>query len=323
MSGARELIRIAKAEVGYREGYSNGHWNNWQRYSPAVPGLEWSQNQPWCSTFVSWAAMKSGNADLFPRTASCATGVAWYRQRGRVTEYPVIGGPVYFGSGGGSHVGICIAYTSSTITTVEGNTNSSGSAEGDGVYLKTRPRKSSYVYGYGIPDYPEGVVLADPAWRGRRGVVYFGQEASIEDLPQGAGTTSPPSVAVTIDGKAYGPGAEGDHVAELGRMLVAAGCSAYTEGPGPKWSNADRESMRRYQVKIGDAGADADGIPGPEQLARLKREYGGKRTYTVKAGDSLSAIAATHGTTVAALTKANPAITDPDRIYAGQVLNLP
>ncbi|MFE7313824.1 peptidoglycan-binding protein [Streptomyces sp. NPDC057555] len=323
MSGARELIRIAKAEVGYREGYSNGHWNNWQRYSPTVPGLEWSQSQPWCSTFVSWAAMKSGNAGLFPRTASCANGVEWFRQRGRFTEYPVIGGPVYFGAGGGSHVGICVSYTSSTITTVEGNTNSSGSAEGDGVHLKTRPRKSSYIYGYGIPDYPEGVVLADPARRGRRGVVHFGQEASVADIPQGAGTTPPPSRTVTIDGKAYGPGAKGDHITALGRMLVAAGCSAYTEGPGPTWSSADTESMRRYQIKIGDSGAEADGLPGPKQLARLKREYGSRRTYTVKPGDTLSGIASAHGVTVATLVKANPTITDPDLIDVGQALDLP
>ncbi|GAA3196848.1 MULTISPECIES: hypothetical protein [Streptomyces] len=30
---------IAKSENGYREGRSNGHRNNKQRYSPAVPGL--------------------------------------------------------------------------------------------------------------------------------------------------------------------------------------------------------------------------------------------------------------------------------------------
>ncbi|WP_234329586.1 CHAP domain-containing protein, partial [Streptomyces sp. NRRL S-1896] len=117
-----------------------------------MPGLEWSQGQAWCSTFVSWVFRKAGCAQLAPVTASCAVGVDWFRSRGRFTEYPVIGGPVYFGPGGGSHVGICIAYTDSTITTVEGNTNINGSAEGDGAYLKSRPRKSDYVYGYGIPD---------------------------------------------------------------------------------------------------------------------------------------------------------------------------
>ncbi|MFD9569745.1 peptidoglycan-binding protein [Streptomyces sp. NPDC059982] len=322
MAVANDIIRIAKAEVGYQEGYSNGHWNNWQRYSPAVPGLEWSQNQAWCHTFASWVAMKAGVASLYPRTASCAEGVDWFDRRGRFTEYPVIGGLVYFGPEGGTHVGICIGYTASTITTVEGNTNINGSAEGDGVYLKTRPRKSSYIYGYGIPDLPEGVVLADPEWKGRKGVTYFGEEASEADVPSGGSTTPPPpNAAVVIDGLSYGPGSEGDHITELGRMLVRAGCSAYVEGPGPEWSSADTESMRRYQIKIGDVD-DADGIPGPKQLARLKADFGQARSHTVQPGDTLSGIAAKYGATVSRLQELND-IEDPDSIDVGQVLEIP
>lgn len=45
-------------------------------------------------------------------------------------------------------------------------------------------------------------------------------------------------------------------------------------------------------------------------------------TYTVRPGDSLSAIAATHHTTVAALVARN-GIKDPNRIAVGQVLRLP
>ncbi|MFN2608959.1 MAG: LysM peptidoglycan-binding domain-containing protein [Acidimicrobiales bacterium] len=44
-------------------------------------------------------------------------------------------------------------------------------------------------------------------------------------------------------------------------------------------------------------------------------------TYTVRAGDTLTSIAARHRTTVAALVTANR-VADPDRIYAGQVLTL-
>ena len=45
-------------------------------------------------------------------------------------------------------------------------------------------------------------------------------------------------------------------------------------------------------------------------------------TYTVKAGDTLSGIAARYGTTVEELVRLNR-ITDPNRIYVGQVLRLP
>lgn len=70
-----------------------------------------------------------------------------------------------FGPGGGSHTGIVIAYDAATITTIEGNTNVSGSAEGDGVYRKTRQRRDTYVHGYGYPDYPGGIRSADPNWK--------------------------------------------------------------------------------------------------------------------------------------------------------------
>ncbi|HKV35702.1 MAG TPA: LysM peptidoglycan-binding domain-containing protein [Pyrinomonadaceae bacterium] len=46
-------------------------------------------------------------------------------------------------------------------------------------------------------------------------------------------------------------------------------------------------------------------------------------TYTVKAGDTLSKIAAQNGLTLAQLLQANPQISDPNRINVGDVVNLP
>ena len=46
-------------------------------------------------------------------------------------------------------------------------------------------------------------------------------------------------------------------------------------------------------------------------------------TYTIKAGDTLSKIAARNGLTLAQLLQANPQISDPNRINVGDVVNLP
>src|SRR5574343_784355 len=46
-------------------------------------------------------------------------------------------------------------------------------------------------------------------------------------------------------------------------------------------------------------------------------------SYTIKSGDTLSAIAKAQGTTIAELMKLNPSITNPNLIYAGKSLNLP
>lgn len=163
---AGDVIRVAKSQVGYHEGYSGGHWNNYQKYSPAVPGLEWSQNQAWCQTFTTWSFQTAGiPKGSYPVTASCAVAVSWWKQQNRFSEYPAIGAAVFFGPGGGSHTGLVYAYDATYIYTVEGNTNSSGSAEGDGVYLKKRARRDTYVYGYGYPAYPSGIATADPTWK--------------------------------------------------------------------------------------------------------------------------------------------------------------
>lgn len=45
--------------------------------------------------------------------------------------------------------------------------------------------------------------------------------------------------------------------------------------------------------------------------------------YQIRPGDTLSGIAARYRTTVAALMKANPQISNPNLIYAGRMLNLP
>lgn len=47
------------------------------------------------------------------------------------------------------------------------------------------------------------------------------------------------------------------------------------------------------------------------------------RPYTVQSGDTLSAIAARHGTTVPTLLQLNPQITNPNVIHVGQVLQVP
>ena len=46
-------------------------------------------------------------------------------------------------------------------------------------------------------------------------------------------------------------------------------------------------------------------------------------TYTIKSGDTLSAIAAKNNTTVAALMAANPSITNANKIYAGSSIKIP
>ncbi|WP_327710016.1 CHAP domain-containing protein [Streptomyces sp. NBC_00464] len=197
-----DVARVLKGEVGYREGFSGGHWNNKQKYSASVPGLAWSDYQAWCCTFTSWAFQTAGlPKGSYPVTASCATATNWWKKAGRWSEFPAVGAQVMFGPGGGSHTGIVIGYDDTTITTIEGNTNTSGSAEGDGVYRKVRQRRDAYVYGYGYPDYPGGITSADPTWK----------NPSIEEDPMAGMTKKDIYDAVWRTDAIAGPGDAADH----------------------------------------------------------------------------------------------------------------
>jgi peptidoglycan hydrolase-like protein with peptidoglycan-binding domain len=93
------------------------------------------------------------------------------------------------------------------------------------------------------------------------------------ELPQGGTSGTVPTVAryqVTIGGLAYGYGAHGDHVTQVGRALVARGHGDhYRVGPGPRWSDADTLNYSAFQRSLGYRGPDADGVPGETSLERL------------------------------------------------------
>ncbi|MGW6564586.1 peptidoglycan-binding protein [Streptomyces sp. NPDC054975] len=59
-------------------------------------------------------------------------------------------------------------------------------------------------------------------------------------------------------------------VTAMGRRLVAEGCGRYQVGPGPRWSEADRQSYAAWQRKLGFRGSDADGWPGATSWNALK-----------------------------------------------------
>jgi hypothetical protein len=123
-----KIVSIAKGQVGYHEGRSNGHWNNIQKYAQQVPGLGWNNGGPWCATFVSWCAMKADLGDYYPRTATVSVAMAWFKQSHQWSEYPAVGAQVIYGVNGDSHTGLVYDYDSTYIYTVEGNTNTNGSA---------------------------------------------------------------------------------------------------------------------------------------------------------------------------------------------------
>lgn len=263
MTTTENIIKNAKSQVGVHEGKTNGHWNNDQRYSDEVPGLEWSDGMAWCATFVYWCAYKANAGSLFPKTASCTYGVTWFKKQNRWSTYPAIGSQVFFGAGGGTHTGLVYAYDADYIYTVEGNTNDNGSAEGDGVYLKKRERRSSYTYGYGYPKYTEGIVSADPK---------YASEAPKPSIP------SKPKAPAFPGASHFKVGQSDSWVTVLDKALIAAGYAKFSAGKkytaGPLFSEYTKKNVAAFQKAQRWSGKDADGIPGKDTWKRLFKKAG-------------------------------------------------
>lgn len=162
-------IRAASGEIGYREsGTNRTKYNRWLGQLPGYPHNGYGY--PWCASFQSWVADRAGGrAGVdYPRTAGCATAVAWFKSHNRWSStVPHVGDWVFYGPRGTTHVELVIGVTARHITTIGGNTSGSlhgAYFNGDGVYRKTVSRSSDRIYGYGRPAYEEDDVSAEDVW---------------------------------------------------------------------------------------------------------------------------------------------------------------
>ena len=150
------LAQIAEKELGRKETKGRNLGFCVQFYQAATnldPGA-W----PWCAAFVCWAleqwladpanvkwlALKSTTpAKWRPKTALAYGFIRWAEARPATCTIlpdsvePQPGDIVCYDF---SHIGIVKRSFGDKFEAIEGNTNGAGSREGDGVYLKVRPR---------------------------------------------------------------------------------------------------------------------------------------------------------------------------------------
>ena len=157
MTTPNKVLAIAKKEVdgNYKEGNNNDtKFGKWY-------GIN---NQPWCAIFVSWVFSQSGSNTLAgiqtPKGFhNCDSGLAYFRKHGQLVDVKEAqpGDIVFFNldgvSGTSEHVGLVYVnqHEQGQIICFEGNTGTSGSANGDGCYKKTRPL--SKIAGVARPDW--------------------------------------------------------------------------------------------------------------------------------------------------------------------------
>lgn len=152
MPTASAFIAKLAAQIGYREGWNGSYYNNDTKF-----GVWYGLNyQPWCAIFMSWGANEVGAlGTLVPKYASCTAGLKWFRDRGQTGVWPPRQGDIFIlreyapsrwnaDSDGWApiHTGAVERWegdlNSGYIVTIEGNTNTGGSSQGNGVYRLRR-----------------------------------------------------------------------------------------------------------------------------------------------------------------------------------------
>ena len=150
------LAAIAEKEVGKKETRNNvgKDVRKYQAATTLAPGA-W----PWCAAFVCWAIEQwladpanvkwlglraTTPAKWRPKTALAYGFIKWAQARPATctvlpdTAIPQPGDLVCYDF---SHIGIVKRSLGDKFEAIEGNTNGAGSRDGDGVYVKVRPRK--------------------------------------------------------------------------------------------------------------------------------------------------------------------------------------
>ena len=168
MPTASNLINKARSQIGVKEnpiGSNRVKYNDW--YVNTGFGSEAYRTAAWCAIFVSWCAQHSAVPDTaIPVHAYTPTGLAWFQRKNRVTRGSgaKIGDIVYINYPGQidvvGHVGIVEnVFYDGTVQTIEGNTNTSGSDVGIGVFRLRRPINNRLYFAH--PDYQKEKVNTD------------------------------------------------------------------------------------------------------------------------------------------------------------------
>lgn len=263
-----KLVNCAKNQVGYLEKRSNAQLddktanagsNNWNRYARDIDNkypdfYNGKKNgYSWCDIFVDWCfiecfgyenALKLLYQPEKSAGAGCKYSADYYRRNNAFFNHPKVGDQVFFGDyGNEGHTGIVVAVSGNVITTVEGNTSGGYGldANGDGVYLKQYNFATTYIPGFGRPNW--GVVCGK--------------------------TNSADKEETTVSYPMLKQGATGDYVKKAQQLLIAKGYSCGAAGADGDFGEGTKRGVMSFQA---DNSLDTDGIVGAKTWAALLKD---------------------------------------------------
>jgi peptidoglycan hydrolase-like protein with peptidoglycan-binding domain len=258
---AKELIAIAKAEIGYKEKTSDANLDskdansgsgNHTKYARDLAAAGYYNGNKcgyaWCDVFVDWCFyMLTGKNATKAQELECQTGnlgagctysAKYYKNQNRYDTTPKVGDQIFFQQNGSLvHTGIVSAVTSTTVSTIEGNSS-------DQVKEHTYKRTDSYIAGYGHPKYDEDSSASKSYWQN---------------------------------------GDTGDTVKEIQQKLISLGYSCGSAGADGEFGSSTEAAVKKFQSANG---LESDGIVGALTLAALNKVASSSQNSTTSASTS-------------------------------------
>lgn len=172
---AKQLVKIAEAEIGYHEKASNSNLDsktansgskNYTKYGRDLYKAGYyngnKNGYDWCDQFVDWCFFKlCGKNKEKAEYLECQTGnlgagcgysLKYYKAAGRFDGNPKVGDQIFFkytnDSSTADHTGIVVRVANGLVETVEGNS-------GNEVKRKAYQQTDKTIIGYGHPRYDE------------------------------------------------------------------------------------------------------------------------------------------------------------------------
>lgn len=157
-----KVIKLAESQLYVREATGHNDGTQVERYLKSV---DLRRGDAWCAAFMSWLHLELN----IPNPES-GYSPNWFRnnlvfKQGQKRIIPFVSRPGQViglwipAKNRIGHVGMITGETKLHYLTIEGNTNSMGSDEGDGVYRKIRKKESIYAISdfVGWKEYLDGV----------------------------------------------------------------------------------------------------------------------------------------------------------------------
>lgn len=341
---AQDVLNVMRSWIGFSE--ANGKFKQiidlYNSHKPLARGYAVKYTDEWCDTTVSAAAIKAGAVDLIGTECGCEEHVKIFKNKGIWIEdgtiTPQPGDIIVFNWGDNTqpndgysdHIGYVESVSGRTITTIEGN-------KGQAVGRRTLTVGNGNIRGYARPKYSgsssagnSGSTSGGTATGGSDTVYTVKAGDTLSGIAAKYGTTyqalasyngisNPNKISVGQKIKIPSAGSSGS-------ASTGGGDTVYTVKSGDTLSGIAAKYGTTYQTL-----ASYNGISNPNKISvgqKIKipggSSGGGTRTYTVKSGDSLWAIAAKqlgNGNRYKEIKSLNGL--SSDTIYAGQVLKLP